>query len=256
MSYTYDAVGSVWTIQDGNVSGGTQTQNFTYDFLDRLLSATVTGGSVGQGQYSERYEYSGNNGKIGNLTSKTGVGSYTYGASASGCSAGTPATKPHAVAQAGSYTFSYDCNGNLTRRTVGTTYYLTYDAENRLVGVSGGASASFVYDGDGRRVQRRDANGTSVYVGNHYEQNTSTGVVTKYYHLGNQRLALRVGSTLYYLFSDHLGSSSVSYRVSDGQTMLQRYHPWGTIRPGPSNALPTDYTFTGQKLDESIKLMY
>jgi RHS repeat-associated protein len=56
--------------------------------------------------------------------------------------------------------------------------------------------------------------------------------------------------------SDHLGSSNVSYRPSDGQTTTQRYYPWGTIRPGPDNALPTDYTFTGQKLDESTGLMY
>jgi RHS repeat-associated protein len=48
----------------------------------------------------------------------------------------------------------------------------------------------------------------------------------------------------------------VSYRPSDGQTITQRYYPWGTIRPGPDNALPTDYTFTGQKLDESTGLMY
>jgi RHS repeat-associated protein len=48
----------------------------------------------------------------------------------------------------------------------------------------------------------------------------------------------------------------VSYRPSNGQTITQRYHPWGTIRPGPDNTLPTDYTFTGQKLDESTGLMY
>jgi len=56
--------------------------------------------------------------------------------------------------------------------------------------------------------------------------------------------------------SDHLGSSNVSYRADGQQTITQRYYPWGTIRPGPNNALPTDYTFTGQKLDESTGLMY
>jgi hypothetical protein len=56
--------------------------------------------------------------------------------------------------------------------------------------------------------------------------------------------------------SDHLGSSNVSYRADGQQTIIQRYHPWGNIRPGPDNALPTDYTFTGQKLDESTGLMY
>jgi RHS repeat-associated protein len=43
--------------------------------------------------------------------------------------------------------------------------------------------------------------------------------------------------------------------VSDGQTLTQRYYAWGGIRPGPNNALPTDYTFTGQKLD-ATGLMY
>jgi uncharacterized protein RhaS with RHS repeats len=52
----------------------------------------------------------------------------------------------------------------------------------------------------------------------------------KYYTLGGKRVAMRkepVGEpdTLYYLFSDHLGSSNVSYRPSDGQTTTQRYYP-------------------------------
>ncbi len=32
-------------------------------------------------------------------------------------------------------------------------------------------------------------------------------------------------------------------------------YPWGTVRPGPNNALPTGYTFTGQ-LDSGAGLMY
>ena len=59
---------------------------------------------------------------------------------------------------------------------------------------------------------------------------------------------LREGGELYFLLGDHLGSTSVSYRVSDGQTVTQTYHAWGDIRPGPANALPTDYAFTGQRL--------
>ena len=56
--------------------------------------------------------------------------------------------------------------------------------------------------------------------------------------------------------SNHLGSSNVSDRTSDGQTITQRYYPWGAIRPDSINTLPTDYTFTGQKLDEGTGLMY
>jgi len=84
---------------------------------------------------------------------------------------------------------------------------------------------------------------------------------TKYYWLGGRRVAMRkepVGQpdTVYYLFSDHLGSTSVVYNTGNATWVTQRYYPWGTIRPGPDNALPTDYTFTGQKLDESTGLMY
>ena len=75
--------------------------------------------------------------------SKSSVGSTVYGASSPGnCRAGTATTKPHAVQQAGSNVYSYDCNGNMTGRTVGgVTYSLIYDAENRLQQVKQGSTA-------------------------------------------------------------------------------------------------------------------
>ncbi|MGB4976267.1 MAG: hypothetical protein WBR35_05970 [Anaerolineae bacterium] len=89
--------------------------------------------------------------------SKASVGSTVYGASSPGnCRTGTPATKPHAVQQAGSSAYSYDCNGNMTGRTVGgVTYSLVYDAENRLQQVKQGSTvlASYTYDADGNRVK-------------------------------------------------------------------------------------------------------
>jgi RHS repeat-associated protein len=83
---------------------------------------------------------------------------------------------------------------------------------------------------------------------------------TKYYWLGDRRVAMRrepveQPATLYYLFSDHLGSTSVAYDTSSGTWVTQRYYPWGTIRPGDGNALPTEYTFTGQRWDEAVELM-
>ena len=54
----------------------------------------------------------------------------------------------------GSDTYSYDANGNqMTRNVSGSSYTLGYDAENRLVSVSGAATATFYYDGDGNRVK-------------------------------------------------------------------------------------------------------
>jgi RHS repeat-associated protein len=73
----------------------------------------------------------------------------------------------------------------------------------------------------------------------------SSNAMVKYYHAGGQRIALRESGTLYYLFSDHLGSTGVSYRAWDGQTVRQLYTAWGQVRYN-SGSLPTKYTFTGQ----------
>jgi RHS repeat-associated protein len=80
-------------------------------------------------------------------------------------------------------------------------------------------------------------------VGNHYEVSGST--VTKYYFAGSTRIAMRTGSTLYYLLSDHLGSTSVTTNASGGLVAEMRYKPWGETRL-TSGTTPTAYTFQGQ----------
>ena len=56
---------------------------------------------------------------------------------------------------------------------------------------------------DGVLVQKVAGGQTTVYVGPHYEKNLTTGVVTKYYYLGGQRVAMVQGVTPYYLHADH-----------------------------------------------------
>jgi hypothetical protein len=161
LRYTYDRVGNVLTISDYK-AGSPQTQTFTYDDLNRLTSAVASGGTGGT--YAlENYNYDGS---TGNLASKAGV-SYTYSASVS-CTAGNR-TIPHAVSAAGGNSYSYDCNGNMTQRAVGSAYNLAYDAENRLTTVSGGTTANFVYDGDGKRVKGTAGGVTTTYIGNYFE---------------------------------------------------------------------------------------
>ena len=101
------------------------SQTFTYDDLNRLL--TATGSAYG----SQTFVYDA----IGNMTSKAGR-TMVYGEGAPG---------PHAVTSiswsggnvptfcrdlaSGNCTFGYDLNGNMTTRGVDT---LIYDSENRL----------------------------------------------------------------------------------------------------------------------------
>lgn len=127
------------------------------------------------------------------------------------------------------------------------TYNLIYDSENRMVKVLKGTTpiAAYIYDGDGVRVRQvlTDTGVTAtVFVKNYYEQSGTT--ITKYYYAGSQRVAVRTGSDVRYLFGDHLGSTSVSADLSGGSITRQLYKAWGETRY--SEGLPTKYQYTGQ----------
>jgi len=119
------------------------------------------------GAYSESYVY----GKIGNIISKNST-NYTYP---------TNGIRPHAISSDSTNSYAYDANGNMITRGSQT---ITWDAENRVTGVTGGAS--FVYDGDGNRVKKTEGGETILYINQYYEKNLTTGVVTTYYYLGGK----------------------------------------------------------------------
>ncbi len=109
-------------------------------------------------------------------------------------------------------------------------------------------SASFVYDGDGRRVKSTINGVTTYFVGAHYEITGSQ--VTKYYFAGSQRIAMQTytvpqNPTLRYLLTDHLGSTSLVTDPSGGLLSRQLYKAWGETRY-TNGVLPTKYTYTGQ----------
>ncbi len=203
------------SITDYN-AGGTQTQTFGYDNLDRLTSAIASGGGTG-GTYSlQNYAY---NPDTGNLSSNAGV-SYTYGDSA----------HKHAVTSTSNgNSYGYDQNGNQTTRTVGgITYTLIYDAENRLVQIKRGNDvlATYYYDGDGNRIRTEVGSTITTYIGSYLERECidSTCTMKKYYAAAGQRVALRKGDgTLYFLLTDHLGSTAITATSSGGICIFYRY---------------------------------
>ncbi len=181
----YDAVGNLARIDDYKNGTGTspivpQSQYFTYDNLYRVTSAYASGGSGGNGDYTtESYSYYS---PSGNLASKTGVGTYDYAAQSSSCAEGALASRPHAVTSTVGATttlYCYDRNGNMTRRdpSGAAVYNFQYDAESRLTAVSGSATASFVFDGDGNRVKSTAGGVTTVHLGAYFEWTGSTSTM-------------------------------------------------------------------------------
>jgi RHS repeat-associated protein len=149
-----------------------------------------------------------------------------------------------------------NCNlkGILPSRNVnGQTFTLNYDAENRLVSVSGNATANFSYDGDGKQIKATVNGTTTVYVGNHYEVKNS--IVTKYYFAGATRIAVRTNGMLSYLLGDHLGSSSVTTDANGVKTASALYKAFGETRYTLGN-LGTDYKFTGQREEAALGIYF
>ena len=229
--------------------GSPQVQSFTYNAADRLTSAAAsggTGGNVGLESYSYQAE-------TGVLSSKGGQAlSYTAQVS---CPEGSRSL-PHAASAMGANTYSYDCSGSMTQRVIGgSTYNLAYDAENRLSTVGGAASATNVYDGDGVRVKSTAGGTTTVTIGSYFEWTGSSSTMKRYYEAGGSRMGMRQGSTLYWLVSDHLGSTSVTANASGGLYGRLLYKAWGEQR-WSSGTTPTTYRYTGQRSESSIKLYW
>jgi RHS repeat-associated protein len=108
--------------------------------------------------------------------------------------------------------------------------------------------ASFVYDGDGKRVKSTINGVTTSFVGQHYE--VTNNVATKYYFAGASRIAMQTSSTLTYLLTDHLNSTSITTNSTGGLVSELRYKPWGETRFS-SGTTSTKYQYTGQFSYES-----
>lgn len=240
MTYTYDNIGNVLTQATQTVSGipatsSTDTQTFTYDHLNRLLTGDGTGNVA---NYSEDYVYDA----VGNIV-QLGPRVYQY----------TNAAHKHAVTSTNipgvgplnSYT--YDANGNMITRTENSTLYTqNFDSQNRLSSVTvSGNTTSFAYDDNGQRVQMTQNGIVTDYPFPNMEVENATSsskIVRVTYSLRGQSLAQKTFTTtgsFYYLYNDHLGSintlSFANGNIVSGST--SRYTPFGTYRTTPTSTV-------------------
>jgi hypothetical protein len=103
----------------------------------------------------------------------------------------------------------------------------------------------------GKADETRERGVTIAYIGNHFEYTSSTNKRTCYY-AGGVRVAMRNGSTLYFLLGDHLGSTSITATSSGEFYSELRYMPWGGNRY-TNGMTPTTFRYTGQR--EAIYLL-
>ncbi len=232
-TYQYDKKDNVM-VKD--FTDGTQyyTEQFSYDEYDRLVSAQST-----DLYGSKNYQYD----ELDNIRSKDGR-TYTYGTS-----------KPHAVLSDGTYTYTYDANGNMVGRSDGRT--ITYDYENRVVSIS--TAGSYRYDADGERTVKTEGGTTTYYFFQDYEETRQSGqptVKVKYYFMNGIRIAERssVDGLLFY-HADHLGSA---VRITDACAAIVKslaYDPFGA--DAYSSGSPTiTHKYTDQIQDSGSGLYY
>lgn len=133
------------------------------------------------------------------------------------------------------------------------------------------SGATYVYDGDGESILRiacaefsqgensrskRDSDSYTYYVGGHYqlEVDGATETETKYYSGPTGRFAMRTddgtNTALFWIFSDHLQSSSVILEEDGDVISRTTYTAFGEERDIDTTGLedsPTDYKYTGQR---------
>lgn len=246
-SYLQDKNGNIIQRQNNNL---TLTESFGYDADNRLscfaLASTCTTPTV---------TYDGGAAGPGNITSQTGVGTYTYPA------AGQP--RPHAVTSiTGTLngivnpTFAYDANGNMTNHASASqnVFWTSYNYPSSVSGTdaTGTEMVSFAYGPDRKRWQQvYQANGamidTTYYIGGLIDEVVS-GATTTYRHYiyaGGEQVAVYSRSsggtvTMSYLLEDHEDSISAITSNAGTVSVSESFTPFGNRRnPTTWSGAPT-----------------
>ena len=284
-TYTYDAASRVIGIHYAN----TTRTSYLYDNADRLLRvANLTSTNTTLSSFSYALDAVGNRKRVvevtGNrvtwtydntyqLTNEQRSGSnsynitYTYdpvGNRLALINGGVRTTSTYDAANeliktqaiAGVTTITYDANGNtlLSRDPSNNRTSYTWDFENRMTQAALPLAIvdTFIYNGDGQRVQKQDSNGTTKHVWDAQnivlETNGSNAIQVVYtlqprVH-GNLISQRRNGTTSFYLF-DGMGSTTQLTDASGAVTGSYLYHSWGNVLLA-TNTTVNWFRFIGQ----------
>ena len=237
-SYHYDSLGRLDQRQD--IAAGT-SETFGYDSLNRLKTSNLTAPSLGTQTTSTSFN------AIGNITSKTGVGTYTYPAVGAG--------KPHAVSSVSGTvngvsnpSYGYDLNGNMLTDGARTFTWTSFNMPNTLTkaaqtGSPGAGTSTFLHGPEHQRTKQTWVDSaktlTTFYLSEpQFEKVSNTQSVTEFKHyvtVGSSIVAIQTrrstgSEDVKYLIPDHLGSTSVVTDATGAIVDNQAFDPWGDRR--------------------------
>jgi RHS repeat-associated protein len=242
---------------NGNVFGITnykdqnRNQTFTYDLLNRLISAQNAGTNCAATVIGGKSEYWGNSygyDAWGNLLQK----------SVTKCGAENliVTADAHNWIHASGTDYQYDAAGNMTFNATPPAQTYTYDQENRLTGAAGYA---YTYDADGNRVVKSNGSTGTLYwymtpgiVG---ESDLSGNLTDEYVFFDGERVARKSTNGVFYYFSDHLKTASVITDASGNIKSESDFYPWGGELQFVNND-SNHYKFTGKERDSETQLDY
>jgi RHS repeat-associated protein len=155
--------------------------------------------------------------------------------------------------------YSYDAAGNLLNDRF---HSYTYDAESRVIQVDEGESATYVYDADGRRVQKITGTVAAQYLldldGNTVTELNSSGIWTRgEVYAGGRHLATYgdgSSGTTYFIQTDWLGSERARVLPNGDVAETCSSLPFGDGQICSGAPDPTPNHFTGKERDSESGL--
>jgi RHS repeat-associated protein len=221
---------------------------YDYDDASQLTGLTYKQGTTTLGTLTYSYDLAGNRTAVGGTWARTNLpaalSSVTYDAA-------------NQIATWGSTSFTYDANGNLT--SDGVRSY-TWDARNQLGSLSGGVSASFQYDGLGRRRGKTIASTSTgfLYDGLNAVQELTSGSPSANIVAGlvlDEWFARSDGGGTSYFLGDAIGSTAALADSAGAVQTAYTYEPFGGFSTsGPGTSSPS--AFTGREADGSGLFFY
>jgi RHS repeat-associated protein len=277
-NFSYDDQGRLTQLAN-LASGGVNIATYAYGYdlnyttgqytmLGRRASVTATVPSQGLSNHLFKYEYDGayqlNRVTYPNVAPFNGeVDSWTYDAIGNRLTSTVNGSTQNYMYQKigsnplnwqrltsdGTNAYTYDANGSAVSRT---GYTFGWDSDNRLTSITGGVTASYVYDYQGRRSSKTVGAATG-YLYDGFNLTREAGASSADYLYGpgiDEPLAMSRAGQIYYFETDALGSVNTITNAAATVQNTYLYDAWGQIK-SQTGSLGNPLTYTAREVGEA-----